>query len=240
MVHSRRSVVMTLGVLLALFLARGVNAAEEKAYPDPKRYEKAIAAFEAADAKQMPAAGGIVCVGSSSLAMWNSTIVKDLAPLPVIPRGFGGSNTNDALHYVDRVVTKYQPRAVVVYEGDNDVNQGISPLKIRDTYVALINAIHKKLPGARVYVLSVKPSIARWHLWPKTTETNKLLKAMCDSDPKRLTYVSIVEGMMGTDGQVRSDIFKADRLHMNAKGYEIWRDVLRGVLLKQESAPVGQ
>lgn len=225
-----------LGVALALTLARVSFAANEKSYPDPARFEKAIQAFEAADAKKMPAPGGIVCVGSSSMAMWNSTIAKDLAPLPVIPRGFGGSTTNDALFYVDRVITKYHPRAVVIYEGDNDIGTGIAPERIRDTYVALVAAIARKAPEARIYVMSIKPSVARWNLWPKASEANKLLKAMCEKDTKRLTYVSIVEGMLGADGKVRSDIFKLDRLHMNGEGYKIWATVLRGMLLTKEVA----
>ncbi len=45
----------------------------------------------------------MVCVGSSSIRMWHGQIADDLAPLTVIPRGFGGSNMNDLLHYVDEL-----------------------------------------------------------------------------------------------------------------------------------------
>lgn len=204
-----------------------------KPYPQPQRFEKNIRAFELADEKALPAPGGIVCVGSSSMVGWHGSILKDLAPLKVIPRGFGGSNMNDALYYVDRVVTRYRPRAVVLYEGDNDIAQGISPQRIRDTFNTFVAAIHKKLPEARIYVLSIKPSPARLALWPKSVEANLLLRAACAAD-KRLTYVSTVESMMGTDGKVREDIFKPDRLHMTAAGYALWRDVLRPILLKRE------
>src|SRR4051794_22138093 len=59
-------------------------------YPDPTRWEKTIAAFEAKDKTAgTPAPGGVVCIGSSSMVFWqSSSIVKDLAPLNVIPRGF--------------------------------------------------------------------------------------------------------------------------------------------------------
>lgn len=206
-------------------------------YPDPRRFEKAILAFEAADLKAMPAPGGIVCVGSSTMAGWNSTIRADLAPLQVIPRGFGGSNMNDALFYVDRVVLRYKPRAVVLYEGDNDVAQGISPERIRDTFRALAKAIHDRLPEARIYVISIKPSPRRAALLSTAVEANRLLRAACAAD-RRLTFVSIVEAMTGPDGKVREDIFKTDRLHMTSKGYALWRDVLKPVLMKGEAAPV--
>src|SRR5687767_15921673 len=109
------------------------------------------------------------------MAGWHSTIKQDLAPLPVIPRGFGGSNMNDALHYVDRVVTRYRPRAVVIYEGDNDIGMGIAPERVRDTFVKFVNSVHRQLPETRIYVISIKPSPKRWELWGKVVEANRLL-----------------------------------------------------------------
>src|SRR5687767_7752436 len=160
------------------------------------------------------------------MAGWHGTIAKDLAPLPVIPRGFGGSNMNDALHYVDRVVLRYRPRAVLVYEGDNDIAAGITPERVRDPFVAFAAAVHKALPDTRVYVISFKPSPARWALWPTASRTNALLRDACATDAKRLAYLSVVEPMLAPDGKVREDIFKTDRLHMNEKGYDLWREAL--------------
>lgn len=237
---SRSLAHLPVGFTLFLSLAAVCRGADVKPdaprqYPDPARFEKAVRAFEAADDKMTPPPGGIVCVGSSSIVGWHATIKQDLAPLPVIPRGFGGSNMNDALFYVDRVVLRYRPRAVVLYEGDNDIAQGIAAEKIRDTFVAFASAIHRRQPETRIYVLSIKPSPSRWALWPRTVEANRLLQAACAADAKRLSYVSIVEPMLGPDGRPLEAIFKPDRLHMNAKGYTLWRDVLRPLLLKRES-----
>src|SRR5690606_29530466 len=138
-----------------------------KGYPDPTRFEKAILAFEEQDQKLPPPEEAILCIGSSSMRGWHGKITEDLSPLTVIPRGFGGSNMNDVLHYMDRVVLPYKPRAILLYEGDNDMAHGISPeafLKVFQTFVA---RLHSELPETRVYVLSVKPSIARWEIWGK-------------------------------------------------------------------------
>lgn len=204
-----------------------------RAYPNPQRFESSIKAFEKSDEKTPPAPGGIVCVGSSSMVKWKPTIQADLAPLHVIPRGFGGSMMNDALYYVDRIVTKYRPRAVVVYEGDNDIAAGITPQKINEKFKAFVAAVHQKLPDAHIYLLSIKPSPSRKSLWPQSIEANSLMSATCAAD-KSLTYVSIVEPMLANDGKVRTDIFGLDRLHMNAKGYALWRSVLRPILMKDE------
>jgi lysophospholipase L1-like esterase len=38
--------------------------------------------------------------------------------------------------------------------------------------------------------------------------------------------------MLGTDGNPMPDIFIGDNLHMNAKGYAIWRELIEPHLLK--------
>jgi lysophospholipase L1-like esterase len=223
-----------LPILLAARLAAGEPADRKPGeYGDPTRMEKEIKAFEAADAKAKPPEGAIVCTGSSSMRGWRGTIQEDLAPLTVIPRGFGGSNTNDLLHFADRVVLAYQPRAVVVYEGDNDIKAGIPPEKIAATFKAFVEKVHARLPEARVYVLSIKPSPSRWELWPAMQATNELLKAQCEGN-RLLTYIDVAAGMLDGNGQPKPDLYQQDRLHLVRKGYEIWRDAVRPVLLAAE------
>lgn len=222
--------VIAIGVLN---FARASEFPEDKDYGSPERFEKAIRAFEAKDQEEPPQSGAIVCIGSSSIRIWHETISKDLAPLTVIPRGFGGSNMNDALHYADRIVMPYKPRAVVIYEGDNDVAQGIAPKRIAATFRAFVSKVHKHLPETRIYFLSIKPSISRRKLWPQMEEANRLIADEC-SKGKQLIYVDVASRMLDTDGKPRKDIFQSDNLHMRRSGYVIWRDVLRPILVKME------
>lgn len=204
-----------------------------KNYGSPERFEKDIQRFEIADRKPPASTGAIVCIGSSSMRGWHDTIADDLAPLTIIPRGFGGSNMNDALHYADRIVLPYKPRAVVVYEGDNDVAQGISPKTIDATFGKFVEKVRKPFPECRIYFISIKPSIARWNLWPKMKEANDLIAARCAND-KRLTFVDIAAGMLNDKGIPRKELFKKDNLHMTREGYIIWRDTLRPILMAAE------
>ena len=209
------------------------GAGDSKEYPSPERFEKNMQKFEAADKKQPPPKGAIVCIGSSSMRGWHKTIKNDLAPLTVIPRGFGGSNMNDALHFADRIVLPYKPRAVVVYEGDNDIAQGIAPEKVADTFRAFVTKVQTEFPNCRIYFLSIKPSISRWHMWPEMKKANSLIDAECEKD-KRLTFVDVAFGMLDDEGNPRKEIFQDDNLHMTRGGYVIWRDVLKPILLKNE------
>ena len=62
---------------------------------DGHRFEADMRRFEDEMARTPPAPGGIVFAGSSSFTLW-TTLADDLAPLPVINRGFGGSISRDA------------------------------------------------------------------------------------------------------------------------------------------------
>ena len=72
-------------------------------------------------------------------------------PLTVIHRGFGGSWMLDAVHYVDRIVTNYNPRAVVVYEGDNDIGASrLPPEEYMNDLRAFVSRIRAVLPAKPV------------------------------------------------------------------------------------------
>ena len=140
--------------------------------PDPTRYEYSIVGFENQDFQVPPPAEAVLLVGSSSIGFWNEDAPFDLAPLTVIPRGFGGSVMNDVIYYFNRIVRKYNPRAIVLYEGDNDLVYGLTPATILDQLDQIITLIKSNLPNTRLYLLSVKPSIARSNLWGLAQQVN--------------------------------------------------------------------
>ena len=223
-----------IGMLCGVFLfwLTGVAAAAD--YPDPERYRPAIDAFLAAEAESPPPAGAIVATGSSSMRGWHGRIAEDLAPLTIIPRGFGGSNMADVRHFVDELILRHRPRAVLLYEGDNDADLGATPEEMLAHFDAIVAAIHESLPATRIYVLAVKPSILRWHLWEVMSATNAGFASRADADP-RLTFIDIAAPMLNDAGEPRENIFVADNLHMNDAGYDIWRDVVRPVLVEAEA-----
>lgn len=203
-------------------------------YGDPTRYEQAVARYEAQDAASPPPKGAVVCVGSSSMRLWADRIGEDLQPLTVVPRGFGGSNMNDLLHYLDSLVLVHEPRAVVIYEGDNDVHQGVEPAVVGEALRRVVAGIHARLPECRVYVLSIKPSPKRWHLKAQMIAANRAMRAVCGSDD-RLTYIDVFGPMLGGDGRPRPELYVKDRLHLSGVGYDVWRDVVGPVVVGAEA-----
>lgn len=209
------------------------NVKFEKEYQSPERFESSIKKFEAEDAKKMPPEGAVVVTGSSSVRMWHKRIKKDLAPLTVIPRGFGGSNMNDLYHFSERIVNKYKPRAVVIYEGDNDTAQGIHPLQIKAKLMQLISKMRAVNKDVRIYLITVKPSIKRLNIWDKAEATNAIYKELAESD-KNIYYVDTASALLES-GKPKSDIFIKDDLHLNSKGYDLWAEAVKKVVIPVES-----
>lgn len=202
--------------------------------PDPTRLEGEIRRFEAQDRANPPPEDAIVLTGSSSIARWNDQAAAALAPLTVIPRGFGGSVMHDALHYIDRIALTYKPRAILLYEGDNDTGSGIPVETILEHLRQIVARVHDALPGTRIYVLSVKPSVLRWAVWPQAQQVNAGYRAIAEADPL-VHYVDVATPFLKADGGVRTDIFVADNLHLNDRGNGIWGATIKAALMPIEA-----
>jgi lysophospholipase L1-like esterase len=185
------------------------------------RYEAEIRAFEAADRASMPAPGGIVFVGSSSIRLWTS-LAADFPGLPVLNRGFGGSTFPEANHYLARVVLRYRPRTVVLYEGDNDLALGRSPRQVLADYGEFVRRVRDSLPRTRIVFIGIKPSPSRWKLVELQREANRLVRGVVATDTL-LSYVDVFEPMLGANGRPKPELFVSDSLHMTPAGYAIWR-----------------
>lgn len=197
-------------------------------------WEKAIAQFESKDAASMPEPGGIVFVGSSSIRFWKTD--EAFPDLKIVNRGFGGSQVADSAHFADRIVTKYKPRLVVFYAGDNDIAAGKTPDQVFDDYKTFVKAVRDKLPATRVAYISIKPSPARWTLVEKSRKANDLIKAHCESG-EGLEFVDMDAPMIGGDGLPRKELFIADNLHLNETGYALWNKIIRPILDEDAAAP---
>jgi lysophospholipase L1-like esterase len=193
----------------------------------PARWEPDIAKFEAEDAKTPPPANPVLFVGSSSIRLWK---VNEAFPnLPVLNRGFGGSDIPAVVYFAPRVVTRYKPKTIVFYSGDNDIAAGRSAEQVAEDFAELLAIVRKELPQTKLIVVGIKPSIARWKMIGAMRETNKRIKAMLDATPGAV-LIDVEPDMLGPDGKPRAELFRDDGLHMNDKGYAIWNRLLEPYL----------
>jgi lysophospholipase L1-like esterase len=199
------------------------------AFSAPEKWKDAIDKFTQADAAKPPAPGGVVFVGSSSIVKW-TTLEKDFPGENIIKRGFGGSQLDDSVFYVDRIVVPYKPRVVVLYAGDNDLAGGKTPEKVFSDFKEFVAKIHAALPQTRIVYIGIKPCPSRWKNRENIERTNALIAAECAKDAKRLRFVDVWQPMLDAKGQPRPELFVADMLHMNPDGYKIWRPLVAAQL----------
>lgn len=202
-------------------LAKAPVATESKWEPEIKR-------FEEADRISPPPKRAVLFVGSSSFRMWK-TLAEDFAGIPVINRGFGGSEMEYLVRYADRIILPYEPRVVLVYAGDNDLANTRAPKepeRVLAEYKALVGKIRAKLPDVPIGYVAVKASIKRWAIADKIRALNAAI-AEYSAGEKGLFFVDVFTPMLGADGAPRRELFLEDGLHMNREGYALWTSLIR-------------
>lgn len=203
----------------------GVNGVRLPPLAPDDRWAKEMQAFAAEDAAQPPPERPIVFTGSSSIRLWKD-LATDYPGMRVMNRGFGGSRVSDLGRHFERVILQYRPRQVVIYSGTNDVNGGVPVDEVVADIRAVVDRIHRELPDARVLFLSLALNPARWAKRDLMLETNAKVRAYLEQDPRN-HFLDVNPVMLGPDGLPKPDIFVADRLHMNRKGYELWVPLVR-------------
>lgn len=196
-----------------------------------KRFKKDMDKF--AEYNQIPDSTqcDILFIGSSSFRKW-ITVKQDMGPSKVINRAFGGSMVRNLLFSYDVVIKPMHPKKIVLYV-ENDLPTTKYPIQVYKTFDffrILCERMRSDFPDVPIYILSLKPSPSRVSIWPSVTVLNTLLKEYCQTN-KKFKYVDVASAMMDAQGQVMTDIFVQDNLHMNAKGYGIWTQILRDKVL---------
>jgi lysophospholipase L1-like esterase len=208
-------------LLLLLMLAPALVAAQA----NHAQWDGAIEAFEASDRSNPPPQHAVLFIGSSSIEHWKS-VAADFPEVPVINRGFGGSELGDSTYFADRIIKPYHPRAIVLYAGDNDLYDGHTPRQVRDDFAAFVSKVRSFDPGVPIAFVAIKPSMARKALLPKIKQANGLVRKYAASH-HGISYIDVFKPMLGADGQPQPKWFIQDGLHMNRMGYALWIDKLR-------------
>ena len=186
---------------------------------DPLRFEEEIQKF-----KDNSNTYDIVFTGSSSVRMWES-LQSDFPDANLINTGFGGSHMSDLSHYLEVLVLKFKPSLVFIYEGDNDINSGKKPDVVIKETREVLDRIFASSENIRIVLISAKPSPSRFKFKEEYAALNEQFKALA-LENDQIRYVDVWEPMLNNEGEPIADIFIEDQLHMNAKGYAIWAEVI--------------
>jgi lysophospholipase L1-like esterase len=203
------------------------------------RFLSEIEVFKQEDIQNPIPKGAIIFTGSSSIRLWKS-LQADMQPMKVYNRGFGGSTLAEVYHFADDLIVKHQPKAVVLYAGENDLqmlhNDNFAVSKVVDDFENLISYLQVKIPEARIYYISIKYSPSRDAIAKLLVQANAQIAAICAKNSK-LHFIDITEPMKKQSANNRDALYVEDRLHLNEKGYEIWAKTVRKTLLRKEGRP---
>ena len=215
-----------LAVLIFIFFSNHANAQSHPAFWND------ILAFKKIDSANKPNANNILFVGSSSFAMWKD--VNTYFPgYTIINRGFGGSSLLDVIRYSYDIILPYQPKQVVIYCGENDLASADSTTahEVVNRFKTLFGMIRTNLPNSHIAFVSIKPSPSRASIQGKVKVANKKIKAFIATQ-KNAAYIDIYEAMLDSKGEMRAELYIADRLHMKPSGYAIWKKAIQPYLIK--------
>jgi lysophospholipase L1-like esterase len=221
----RRFLTGSWGLILTLSLVLPGRSSAAETQHNYDKWEKEISAYEQMDKTNPPPKGCLVFIGSSTVRLWKS-LPQDFPDRQVVNRGFGGSEIMDATHFADRIVAPYEPKAVFLRAGGNDIHAGKSPEEVFANYKEFVKTMRAKLPGADIVFISQSPAISRWSEAESNKDLNRLVKEYVQGKPG-LRYIETYDIVFGADGRPRPELFIQDKLHFNAAGYKLLADRVR-------------
>lgn len=216
-------------IMVALFIISFLGLFQSL-YAQP--FINEIKAFRKADSLAKPPKHAVLLIGSSSFTKWKD--VQDYFPEhTMLNRGFGGSSLTDVIYYANDVVLKYKPKQVLIYCGENDIagSSSVTADTVLERFKTLYTIIRSKFKKVPIGYISMKPSPSREKLLPIYVKGNEYIKNFL-AGQKHTDFIDVYPSMFDANGKIRTDIFIADKLHMNAEGYKIWQGIIAPYLVK--------
>ncbi len=169
----------------------------------------------------------IVFTGSSSIRMWDD-LQQRFPGQQIVNSAFGGSQASDLLAYSNELILHFNPKKVFLYEGDNDLANKKRVKLILADLQKIIDTIKHGNRSTHIVLIAAKPSPARWHLRHKYKRLNRGMEKLTQ-DNTTVEFANIWDVML-VGRKPMPDIFIADGLHMNTKGYDLWYAVLKNYI----------
>lgn len=114
----------------------------------------------------------------------------------------------------------FQPKAVMLMIGTNNTGGNTAP-EIAEGVGAVVMEMRKDFPNAKILLLAIFPrSVPGDPVRDKIADINKIISKLDDN--KNVFYMDIGPKFLDEKGVFLPDSFRADNLHPQAKGYDIW------------------
>jgi hypothetical protein len=208
--------------LLLIAFTFGAKVFAQTGFP----FDNEIRDFKHQDSLHFPKPNGILFIGSSSIRKWTD-LEKRFPNEPIVRRGVGGCELSQLVkYYTPYILFPYHPRKIFIYAGENDIAANKTADSVFANFKTLWSMIRKKLPDAKIYFMSIKPSPSRVKFHAEFDKANEAIKNYLSGKPNSL-YIDMNKSIYKPDtNRPDSSLFEKDYLHLNSSGYDRWQKVL--------------
>ncbi len=214
-------------LLLSILILSCSPVKKYETLPEVKAWDNDIRKFEQLDKSEIYPDNAIFFAGSSSIRLW-TTLAKDMAPYPVIQRGYGGAKLSDFAVYAKRIFDPHKCRAIVIFIA-NDIMatpQDKSPDEVAALFRNVLKTIRSTHPVTPVFWIAVTPTASRWKVWPQIQTANSKIQKICE-DQKNTYFIKTDYAFLNDKGLPIEEYFRNDKLHLTEKGYAIWTGIIK-------------
>jgi lysophospholipase L1-like esterase len=155
--------------------------------------------------------------------------------------GISGDRTEHVLWRLENgELDGVNPKAIVMLIGTNNLpaNAVYGANTVEDTFggvKAIVEKLKEKAPQAHILLLAVFPREDK-PLADKIAALNTMIATL--DDGKQVKFFNINEQFTDADGKLLPGVMLRDHLHPDEKGYDIWADAMRPILVQWLGPPV--
>jgi lysophospholipase L1-like esterase len=215
-------------LLIVTFVLIACSPVKKYQYlPSVLAWENDIKKFEELDKSETYSPDAILFAGSSSIRLW-STLAVDMAPYPVIQRGFGGSRFSDLAVYAERIFEPHPCKAIVLFVANDISGSDLdkSPEEVASLFKYVLKTIRISHPDTPVFWIEVTPSSSRWKVWPEIQKATALIRKVCENE-RNAYSIRTDFAFLNSEGKPKDELFVKDLLHLNPAGYVVWTDIIK-------------
>jgi lysophospholipase L1-like esterase len=153
--------------------------------------------------------------------------------------GWGGDTTQNVLWRLENgELDGVNPKVIVVMAGTNNVGPaGGDDAKAADVargVKAILDVCRRKAPAAVIVLMGITPRNDTMAAVATINRINDRIARFADG--KTVRYLNVNDKLADRDGVLRAGM-SPDRLHLSAKGYQVWADALKPILTELLGPP---
>ena len=183
----------------------------------------------------------VLFIGSSSIRRWES-LTRDFADYKTIQHGMGGAVFADVNQLLNDVATRYNPRALVVWAGVNDLYADRSADYVFEQFKTFVDSVAISMPSTKIFYIGITRNPEFVFNAARDTErlqANSLIaNHVANSGNPNLIYIDLpafFETLTYTTTQVTNNpdelwYYQVDTAHLNKAGYTVWKNQIRSAL----------